>query len=102
MANFHHMLRRKGQTEHVASGYINIPLWKQGDERRVDIGGERVYVRVVNRMDRERTIYTEEIDPLCLVERVSERRATYALSSAHGHHAAELVGSDHPEPAAVG
>ncbi len=102
MANFHHMLRRKGQTEHVASGYINIPLWREGDERRVDIGGERVYVRVLERMDRERTIYTEEIDPLCIVERVSERRVSDALSSVHGHRAAELISSDHPEPAAVG
>jgi hypothetical protein len=102
MANFHHMLKRKGQAEHVASGYINIPPWREGDERRVNIGDERVYVRVVNRMDRERTIYTEEIDPLCIVERASERRVTEALSSAHGHQAAELVRSDHPEPAAVG
>jgi hypothetical protein len=102
MANFHHMLKRKGQTEHVASGYINIPLWREGDERRVNVGDERVYVRVVNRMDRERTIYTEEIDPLRIVERPSERRVTDALSSAHGHPAAELVGSDRPEPAAVG
>jgi hypothetical protein len=97
MANFHHMLKRKGQAEHVASGYINIPLWREGDERRVNIGDERVYVRVVNRMDRERTIYTEEIEPLCIVERAGERRVT-----AHGQQAAELVRSDHPEPADAG
>jgi hypothetical protein len=97
MANFHHMLKRKGQAEHVASGYINIPLWREGDERRVNIGDERVYVRVVNRMDRERTIYTEEIEPLCIVERAGERRV-----SAHSQQAAELVRSDHPEPADAG
>jgi hypothetical protein len=91
MANFHHMLKRKGQTEHVASGYINIPLWREGDERRVNIGDERVYVRVVNRMDRERTIYTEEIDPLRIVEWTHERRVTDALQSAHGRQPAELV-----------
>ncbi|HUC65682.1 MAG TPA: hypothetical protein VMA53_09665 [Stellaceae bacterium] len=102
MANFHHMLKRKGQAEHVASGYINIPLWREGDERRVNIGDERVYVRVVNRIDRERTIYTEEIDPLCLVEWASERRVTYALPSAQGPQAAELVRSNHPEPADAG
>jgi hypothetical protein len=97
MANFHHMLKRKGQAEHVASGYINIPLWRQGDERRVNIGDERVYVRVVNRMDRERTIYTEEIEPLCIVEWANERRVT-----THSHQAAEFVRSDHAEPAGTG
>ena len=102
MANFHHMLKRKGQAEHVASGYIDIPLWREGDERRVNIGDERVYVRVVNRMDRERTIYTEEIDPLCIVERASERRLTDALSSAHGHQAAEPVRANRPELADAG
>ncbi len=69
MANYHHMLKRKGQTEYEASGYINIPPWKEGDERRVMIGDSQLYVRVIERMDRERVIYTEEIESPCVVER---------------------------------
>ena len=70
MANYHHMLKRKGQAEYESSGYINIPPWKEGDERRVTIGGSQLYVRVIERMDRDRVIYTEEIDALCVVERM--------------------------------
>ena len=63
------MLKRKGQAEYKASGYINIPPWKDGDERRITIGDSQLYVRVIERMDRDRVIYTEEIDALCVVER---------------------------------
>ena len=63
------MLKRKGQAEYEASGHINIPPWKEGDERRVTIGDSQLYVRVIERMDRDRVIYTEEIDALCVVER---------------------------------
>jgi hypothetical protein len=68
-ANYQHMLKRKGQAEYEPSGYINIPPWKEGDERRVMIGDSQLYVRVIERMDRDRVIYTEEIDALCVVER---------------------------------
>lgn len=69
MANYQHMLKRKGQDEYEPSGYINIPPWKEGDERRVTIGDSQLYVRVIERMDRDRVIYTAEIDALCVVER---------------------------------
>jgi len=69
MANYQHMLKRKGQAEYEPSGHINIPPWKEGDERRVTIGDSQLYVRVIERMDRDRVIYTEEIDTLCVVER---------------------------------
>ena len=69
MANYQHMLKRKDQAEYEPSGYINIPPWKEGDERRVTIGASQLYVRVIERMDRDRVIYTEEIDALCVVER---------------------------------
>jgi hypothetical protein len=69
MANYHHMLKRKGHAEYAASGYINIPPWKEGDERRVTFGDSQLYVRVLERLDRERVIYTEEIESLCVVER---------------------------------
>lgn len=69
MANYHHMLKRKGRTEYEPSGYINIPPWRQGDERRVIVGDDQLCVRVVEPMYRERVIYTVEIDPLCVVER---------------------------------
>ena len=69
MANYHHMLKRKGQTEYEPVGYVNIPPWKEGDERRVTIGDSQLYVRVIERMDRDRVIYTEEIDALRVVER---------------------------------
>jgi hypothetical protein len=36
-------------------------------------------VRVVERMDRERVIYTEEIDALCVVERTDQERVRCAL-----------------------
>jgi hypothetical protein len=75
MANYHHMLGRKGQTDYAPSGYINIPPWREGDERRVTIGDGQVYVRVVERMDRARVIYTMEIDPLCIVERADDKLA---------------------------
>ena len=69
MANYHHMLKRRGQADYERSGYINIPPWKEGDERRVTIGDSQLYVRVIERMDRGRVIYTEEIDGLCVVDR---------------------------------
>jgi hypothetical protein len=69
MANYHHMLKRKGQADYEPSGYINIPPWKEGDERRVTIGDSHLYVRVIERTDRDRVINTEEIDALCVVER---------------------------------
>ena len=69
MANYHHMLKRKGRVECEPSGYINIPPWKEGDQRRVTIGDSQLYVRVLERLDRERVIYTEEIESLCVVER---------------------------------
>ena len=75
MANYHHMLKRKGETEYAPSGYINIPLWKEGDERRVTVGDDQLHVRVVERMDGKREIYTEEIDPLRIVERMDEKHA---------------------------
>lgn len=73
MAKYHHMLKRKDQAEYEAVGYANIPPWKEGDERRVTVGDGQLYVRVVERMDKERLIYTEEIDLLCLVDRVGEQ-----------------------------
>jgi hypothetical protein len=73
MANYQHMLKGKGQAEYKPSGYINIPVWKEGDERRVMIGDSQLYVRVIERMDRDRVIYTEEIDALCVVERTHRR-----------------------------
>lgn len=79
MANYHHMLKRKGQTEYEPVGYVNILPWKEGDERRVTLGDGHLYVRVVERMDRERVIYTMEIDTRCLVERGKERRMDRAL-----------------------
>lgn len=79
MANYHHMLKRKGQAEYEPAGYINIPLWREGDQRRVTVGDDRLSVRIVERMDRERVIYTEEIDPLRLVEWPGEKRPTDAL-----------------------
>jgi hypothetical protein len=79
MANYHHMLKRKGQSEYEPVGYVNIPPWKEGDERRVTVGDGHLYVRVVERMDRERVIYTMEIDPLCVVERTDEKRVGCAL-----------------------
>jgi hypothetical protein len=69
MANYQHMLKRKDQAEYEPSGHINIPPWKEGDERRVATGDGQLYVRVVERLDRERVIYTEEIESLCVVER---------------------------------
>jgi hypothetical protein len=69
MANYQHMLKRKGQAEYEPSGCINIPSWKEGDERRVTIGDSQLYVRVIERIDRNRVIFTEEIDALCVVER---------------------------------
>jgi hypothetical protein len=42
MANYHHMLKRKGQTEYEPSGYVNIPPWREGDERRVTVGGSQL------------------------------------------------------------
>jgi hypothetical protein len=81
MANYHHMLKRKGQTEYEPCGSVNIPPWREGDERRVTVDGDQIYVRVVERMDRERVIYTLEIDPLSVVERTDERRADLALGS---------------------
>jgi len=63
------MLKRKGEAEYEPSGYINIPPWKDGDERGVTIGDSQLYVRVIERMDRDRVIYTEEIDALRVVER---------------------------------
>ncbi|MGO8917174.1 MAG: hypothetical protein ACLQJR_14810 [Stellaceae bacterium] len=78
MANYQHMLKRKGQTEYEPSGYINIPLWREGYERRVTIGGDQLHVRVVERMDGQRVIYTVEIDPLNVVERMDGARATHA------------------------
>jgi hypothetical protein len=69
MANYHHMLKRKGQADYEPSGYINIPPWKEGDERRITIGNSHLYVRVIERMDRDRVIYAEETDVLCVVER---------------------------------
>jgi hypothetical protein len=33
------------------------------------MGDSHLYVRVIERLDRERVIYTEEIDTLCVVER---------------------------------
>ncbi len=79
MANYHHMLKRKGETEYTPSGSINIPLWKEGDERRVTVGGDQLHVRVVERVDGKRVIYTMEIDPPCVVERMDERRVTDAM-----------------------
>lgn len=79
MANYHHMLKRKGQTEYEPSGFINIPPWREGDERRVTVGGGLLYVRVMGRIDRERVIYTMEIDPPCVVERANEARLNDAL-----------------------
>jgi hypothetical protein len=80
MANYHHMLKRKGQTEYEPSGYINIPPWSEGDERRVTVGDAQLYVRVVERMARERVIYTVEIDSFCVVERrTDEKRADLGL-----------------------
>ena len=69
MANYQHMLKRKGHPEYEPSGYSNIPPWKEGDERRVTIGDSQLCVRVIERLDRERVIYTEEIESLCVVER---------------------------------
>jgi hypothetical protein len=69
MANYQHMLKRKGHAEYEPSGHINIPPWKEGDERRVTIGDSQLCVRVIERLDRERVIYTEEIESLCVVER---------------------------------
>lgn len=69
MANYQHMLKRKDQAEYEPSGQINIPPWNEGDERRVTTGDGQLYVRVVERLDRERVIYTEEIESLCVVER---------------------------------
>jgi hypothetical protein len=74
MANYHHMLKRKGQSQYEPVGYVNIPPWKEGDERRVTVGDGHIHVRVVERMDKERVIYTIEIDPRCLVERADESR----------------------------
>ena len=68
MANYQHMLKRKGQADYEASGYINIPPWREGDERRVTVGDDRLSVRIVERLDRDRVIYTVEIDPLRLIE----------------------------------
>ena len=56
------MLKRKGQTEYEPSGYINIPLWMEGYERRVAVGDDQIHVRVVERMDGQRVIYTVEIE----------------------------------------
>jgi hypothetical protein len=70
MANYHHMLKRKGEIEYAPSGYINIPPWREGDERRVTVGDGQLYVRVVERTDRERVIYTVEIDQPCVVARM--------------------------------
>jgi hypothetical protein len=75
MANYQHMLKRKGQAEYAPAGAINIPLWREGDERRITVAGDRLYVRVVERIDRDRVIYTEEVDPRCLVEWPDERRS---------------------------
>ena len=79
MANYHHMLKRKGQAEYESVGHVNIPPWREGDKRRVEVGDDQLYVRVVERMDRERVIYTVEIDPLCVVERADEKRVYCAL-----------------------
>jgi hypothetical protein len=69
MANYNHMFKRKGAIEYAPSGYVNIPPWREGDERRVTVDGDQLYVRVVERMDKERVIYTIEIDRPCVVER---------------------------------
>jgi hypothetical protein len=79
MANYQHMLKRKGQTEYEPSGYVNIPPWKEGDERRVTVAGDQLCVRVVDRRDRERVIYTVEINQLCVVERVGAANSDLAL-----------------------
>jgi hypothetical protein len=79
MAKYRHMLKRKGQTEYEPVGYANIPPWKEGDERRVTVGDGHLYVCVIERMDRERVIYTMEIDPRCLVEWADEGRMDCAL-----------------------
>ena len=79
MANYQHMLKRKGQAEYEPAGNVNIPPWKDRDERRVMVGGCQIYVRVVERMDRERVIYTEEIDARCVVERTDRERVHCAL-----------------------
>ena len=80
MANYHHMLKRKGQNDYEPFGYVNIPPWREGDERRITVDSDQIYVRVVERMDTERVIYTVEIDPLSVVERPDEKRANYDLA----------------------
>src|SRR5262249_41199993 len=72
-------LKRKGHTEYEPVGYVNIPPWKEGDERRGTGGCGQLYVRVVERMDKERVTYTVEIDPRCLVEGADEKRMDCAL-----------------------
>jgi len=74
VANYHHMLKRRGQAEYEAVPYeLNIPPWKERG-RAADHGREgQLYVRVVERINKERVIYTEEIDLLCLVDWVGEQ-----------------------------
>ena len=79
MATYQHMLKRKGRTEFISSGYINIPPWKEGFERRISFGGEQIYVRVLERSERERMIYTDEIDAPRIVELPDEKRVIYAV-----------------------
>ena len=81
MATYHHMLKRKGQTEYEPSGYINIPLWMEGYERRVAVGDDQIHVRVIERMDGQRVIYTVEIDPLSVVERTGGVYPSHAVET---------------------
>ncbi len=75
------MLKRKGQTEYEPSGYINIPLWMEGYERRVAVGDDQIHVRVVERMDGQRVIYTVEIDSLNVVERTGGMSPSHAAET---------------------
>jgi hypothetical protein len=61
----------QGQSAVEALSTGPIPPWREGDERRVSVDCDQLYVRVVERMDKERVIYTLEIDQLCVVERAS-------------------------------